>query len=193
MDIVAMARYPGLWMEQPGGEVLALLVTLFLVATISFILFLYSSRSIQADSVRARGKVVAAICCIAAVGLETLLPGNTHAQGVLGAIVAILVGGLALFAAVSATAVVIVPYSEEELDTTRRYWWWQTVMFGLLLGFAISQMEGLAESGHLRLSSPITIFFTLVGGGGVCVGYAFLARPLGFYRSRQKPELGRAR
>jgi hypothetical protein len=186
MDIVAMARYPGLWMKKPGGEILALLVTLFLLATISFTIFLYSSFSFHTDSVRSRDKVVAAICCIAAIGLEALLPGNTHTQGILGAIVAIVVGALVLFAVVRATAVVIVPYSKEDLETTRHYWWWQATVFGLLLGFAISQMEGLAESGHFGVFSPITIFFTLVGGGGVCIGYAFLARPLGFYGSREK-------
>ena len=138
------------------------------------------------DAARTRDKRIAAGCWIAAIGLEALLPGNMHDQGIPGAVAAILVGVVALFAIMRTTAAVVVPYSKAELEQGRRYWWWQAVAFGLLVGFAVSQMEALGESGHLGEFSLIALFFPLVGGGGVFIGYAFLARPLGFYGLREK-------
>lgn len=184
-DFVALARYPEQWVNRPGGQILVLLVTVFLIGILSFCLFLYFSFKGRIDAAGRRERLTAPACWIVAIGLEALLPANLHSLGIPGAIAAVVVGVLVLFATVRTTAVVIVPYSKADLEVGRRYWWWQAAVFGLAVGFLISQAEGFGETGRLGDFSLIALLITLIGAGGVFIGYAFLARPLGFYGPRE--------
>lgn len=184
MDMVAMGRYPAAWLGKPESSLLMLLVASMIFATASLALLAYFSYDEEIGCSK-RNWRIAVMSLIAGSLIMALFPRGGHASGVIGAISAILVGIIVLFTLIRTIVIALVPYPASDAKRKHVYWWPQVITFGLVLGFVLSQIEALSEIGHLGLFSPVMLFFTLMGCVGVCIGYAFLAKPLGFYGDKK--------
>lgn len=114
-DIVAMVRYPSLWMGLPAGYTLAALIggMALLTALVSWLIS-RSTRTTIVPSVRSRWTRALAIVVVSILILA-LYPANWR-QSVPGALLTVLVGAVILFMSVWALVTAITPPVETQFE-----------------------------------------------------------------------------
>jgi hypothetical protein len=190
-DVVAMARYPSLWIASRAGcELAALLGALALLAAVAGALARRSSRGIGLPAIPNLWKR-ATIVCLAAAIILAFYPDDLR-QSTLGGLFTVIAGATLLFAPMWAVGTALVPYHTEprqhepnSLSSWLHLYKYQ-LAFVAALGILMGLLFVLGESteGGTRLSLARLAFvasvYVFLESAGVLIGYSFLREPLGF-------------
>jgi hypothetical protein len=188
-DIVAMARYPSLWIGSPDGyELAALLGGLALFAIVAGALVYRSVRETSLQTIPNVGKR-AAVVSLASVVILAFYPDNLR-QSTLGELFTVVVGAILLFAPMWAFGMSLVPYQTEVKqheaitlsDWLNRYK--HQIGFVILLGILMGLFLALGESTegggpHLPRFAFVASVYIGLETAAVLIGYSFLSKPLG--------------
>jgi hypothetical protein len=191
-DIVAMVRYPSLWVGSPDGhELAALLGGLGLSAVVAGGLAYRSIRGISLPTIPIVWKT-AAIVTLATVVILAFYPDNLR-HSIPGGLFTVIAGAILLFAPMWAVGMALVPYrTEAEQHETHTLSGWLrlykyqlgfVVGLGILVGIFFVLGEA-TESGAgpdlARLAFVASVYIGLETAG-VVIGYLFLKEPLGLF------------
>ena len=190
-DAIAMGRHPSMWLSQPGGRGLLLLVTgMAALATAVGFLVRYSAREVMSpraasDWRRAAGAGVAFVVVL------TIYP-ESIIDSVPGELLTLAAGIFLLFAPMSAFVVALVPYRAETGGTEATAAWWSkrwvrwcaVVLLGIAIGASLLVAEASQGGGGIPLARLALVASVFIGAGtlGLVVAYAFLNKPLGLSR-----------
>lgn len=198
-DIVAMARYPSIWIGSTVGKELAALAGfLALFAILPGILVHYS---LPEKSLRARPGAGKRAVAVSLVGILILaIYPDTLRQSTLGALLTVIVGAILLFAPMWAWGIFLVPYGEkiERKGTRVFYEWWRNhkshlglvILFGAILGILLLSSEFIIEGGGNEMNMARLAFIASIYIGlettGLLIGYGLLSRPLGLFQRKDR-------
>jgi hypothetical protein len=191
-DLVAMVRYPSLWIGSPAGyELAALLGGLALVAIVAGVL---AYRTIAGMSLPTIPNVwkKAGMVSLAAVVILAFYPDDLR-QSTLGGLFTVIVGAILLFATMGAMGMALVPYRTEarQHEKNTLSGWLHlyrsqlgfVIALGILMGLCLVLGESTEGEARLPLARLAFVASVYVGleTAGVLIGYGFLRKPLGLF------------
>lgn len=189
-DIVAMVRYPSLWIGSPTGRLLALLLGCITLLTVLAGSFIYRSAAKFALPRNASSRKSAVIVSVVFVLSLALYPGNWR-HGMAGALLTVLAGDILLVVPMRVLGTSLVPYRIETdpndpaalaWNYLRRYQWTFIVLLGILAGLALAWGELREPKGSSYLTGRIVLVgFVYLGleTAALLLAYALLRNSLG--------------
>ena len=191
-DIVAMLRYPSLWVGSEGGRLLAMLLAglAFFTGIAGSLVYRLRRRIALMTVPNHRTRIFAV--SFATVFTLAFYPADWRLS-VPGALFTALLGGVLLFIPVSIFGTVLIPFdvqtSQEDaaISVWRRVCKYQrslVLIAGILTGFSLALRELWSPGGwpHLtgRIVFVVSVYIALETAG-LLIGYILLRKPLGLF------------
>lgn len=190
-DLVAMARYPRVWISSPAGYRLAGLLGGMAILTLAAAApVLRLVEEVRFEKTPNLWKRAAAVCLAGVIALG-FYPDHLR-QSTFGAICTVLVGAILLFAPIWAvgTALMSDHTGGKHQDTVQASRRWHlgknmggmVIFLGILLGLVILLSEFSLEKPGLNLGKLAFVAMIYIGleTCGLLIGYIFLKKLLGF-------------
>jgi hypothetical protein len=187
-DIVAMVRYPSLWIgSRDGSELGALVCGLALLTVVAGATVYRSVREINLEPMPILLKR-AVIVSLAAAVLLAFYPDGVR-QSTLGALFTVIAGAIFLFAPMWALGLSLVPYPAEVKRNGAITLWTKlskyhvgfVVLLGILMGLFLVFAESMEGGGGPNIPRFAFVASVYIGleTAGLLIGYGFLRKPLG--------------